>query len=53
MMNNSNPTPRNEQQQQNPNSNFPNSAKKLPNPQNFKIVKCKNFERGKNRLINI
>ena len=33
--------PRNEQ-------NFNNNAnaKKLPNPANFKIVKCKNYERG-------
>lgn len=27
--------------------NVMSSAKKLPNPANFKIVKCKNFERGK------
>ena len=26
--------------------NFNNYAKKLPNPGNFKIVKCKNYERG-------
>jgi len=26
--------------------NLNNGAKKLPNPSNFKIVKCKNFERG-------
>jgi hypothetical protein len=26
----------------------PNGAKKLPNPTNYKIVKCKNFEKGKN-----
>jgi len=25
---------------------FTNNAKKLPNPAYFKIVKCKNFERG-------
>lgn len=28
--------------------NIPNNpTKKLPNPANYKIVKCKNFERGK------
>ena len=26
---------------------FMNNAKKLPNPTNYKIVKCKNFEKGK------
>lgn len=25
--------------------NFPNTTKKLPNPANYKIVKCKNFEK--------
>jgi hypothetical protein len=24
------------------------AMKKLPNPQNYKIVKCKNFDMGKN-----
>ena len=33
--------------------NFPNNAKKLPNPANFKIVKCKNFERGKKYIKKI
>lgn len=32
----------------NPNNNNFNNNKKLPNPANFKIVKCKNFEKGKN-----
>ena len=32
--------------QQNFGGNDNNGAKKLPNPANFKIVKCKNFERG-------
>jgi F420-0:gamma-glutamyl ligase len=27
-------------------SNMPNQVKKMPNPSNFKIVKCKNFEAG-------
>ena len=27
--------------------NFNNNAKKIPNPANFRIVKCKNYERGK------
>jgi hypothetical protein len=27
-------------------NNNNNNNKKLPNPANFKIVKCKNFERG-------
>lgn len=27
-------------------SNSSNNLKKLPNPANYKIVKCKNFERG-------
>ncbi len=27
---------------------FKPNNKKIPNPQNFKIVKCKNFEKGKN-----
>ena len=46
------------QQQSNQNSmnpNFNNTSsddqsspnKKIPNPQNYKIVKCKNFDRGK------
>jgi hypothetical protein len=26
---------------------FMNNAKKLPNPANYKIVKCKNYEKGK------
>lgn len=26
---------------------FRPNTKKIPNPANFKIVKCKNFERGK------
>ncbi len=24
-----------------------NNSKKIPNPTNYKIVKCKNFEKGK------
>lgn len=31
-------------------NNNNNNNKKLPNPSNFKIVKCKNFERG---IINL
>jgi hypothetical protein len=27
---------------------IPNNGKKLPNPANYKIVKCKNFEKGIN-----
>lgn len=27
-------------------SNMPNPIKKMPNPANFKIVKCKNYEAG-------
>ena len=27
-------------------SNMPNPIKKMPNPANFKIVKCKNFDAG-------
>ena len=27
-------------------SNMPNQVKKMPNPGNFKIVKCKNYEAG-------
>ena len=26
--------------------NFTNPVKKMPNPSNYKIVKCKNFEMG-------
>jgi hypothetical protein len=26
--------------------NLPNQIKKMPNPANFKIVKCKNYEAG-------
>ena len=26
------------------------NQKKVPNPANFKIVKCKNFEKGKHNL---
>ena len=29
------------------NGNFNRTEKKIPNPGNYKIVKCKNFERGK------
>lgn len=39
-----------QRQQHNPNMGGgfrPNINKKIPNPANFKIVKCKNFERGK------
>jgi len=36
--------------QKNPNQNqmggFKSMNKKIPNPANFKIVKCKNFEKG-------
>ena len=28
-----------------------NAIKKLPNPQNYKIVKCKNFDMGMYKLI--
>ena len=31
-------------------SNMPNPIKKMPNPANFKIVKCKNYDAG-NLLI--
>lgn len=31
--------------------NFMNNAKKLPNPSNYKIVKCKNFEKGKKQFF--
>lgn len=27
------------------------NAKKLPNPANYKIVKCKNYEKGKKNLF--
>ena len=27
-------------------SNMPNPIKKMPNPANFKIVKCKNYDAG-------
>ena len=30
-----------------------NNAKKLPNPANYKIVKCKNYERGKKTFLKI
>lgn len=33
------------------NMNDGNYQKKTPNPSNFKIVKCKNFEKGKDREI--
>lgn len=26
--------------------NLPNQVKKMPNPSNFKLVKCKNYEAG-------
>lgn len=34
------------QQNSNTGTKF-NNNKKVPNPSNFKIVKCKNFEKGK------
>lgn len=37
---------------QNQNSNF-QQQKKVPNPANFKIVKCKNFDRGKKNVFKI
>jgi len=33
-------------QNQNQMNGFKNNNKKIPNPANFKIVKCKNYEKG-------
>jgi len=36
---------------QNQDMSFSNNNKKLPNPSNYKIVKCKNYERGKKYFL--
>lgn len=37
--------------EKNNNNNFMNPTKKMPNPSNYKIVKCKNYEMGKEGFI--
>jgi hypothetical protein len=37
-------------QQKSDDGNSQGGQKKVPNPANFKIVKCKNFEKGKLKL---
>lgn len=36
----------------NDNGKFSNKNKKLPNPNNFKIQKCENFEKSKIQILN-